>query len=128
MLKYAQSKKQKLNSRSSTEAEIIAVSDGLTLIIWFRNLLLAQGYKLPPATVFQDNQSVIALYKNGKGSSSTRTRHIALKIFFVGDRMDKKEIAVEYLPTEEMIADILTKPLVGRKFVEMRAKLMGVDI
>ena len=58
---YAQSKKQKLYSRSSTEAEIIAASDGLTILIWFRNLLLAQGYILPPATLFQDNQSAIAL-------------------------------------------------------------------
>ena len=91
---YCSSSKQKLNSKSSTEAEMIAVSDGLNHVLWLRNLLCEQGYVLPPATVFQDNMSAISLFKSGKSQSSIRTRHIGIRFFFVKDRMESKEIRV----------------------------------
>jgi hypothetical protein len=79
---------------------------------------------MDPARVYQDNQSTIALAANGR-STSTRTRHIAIRYFFVKDRVDFGEIEIEYLPTEMMRADIMTKPLQGELFREMRASLMG---
>ena len=122
---YCSSSKQKLNSKSSTESEMIAVSDGMNHVLWLRNLLQAQGYNLPPSTIFQDNMSAISLFKTGKSQSSTRTRHIAIRFYFVKDRIDAKEIAIEYVGTADMIADILTKPLQGAKFRELRLQLMG---
>ena len=104
---------------------MIAVSDGLNHVIWLRNLLEAQGYALPPSTIFQDNMSAISLFRSGKSQSSTRTRHIAIRFYFVKDRIDAQEIAIEYIGTGDMIADILTKPLQGAKFKELRYKLMG---
>ena len=77
-----------------------------------------------PATVYQDNMSTIALVKNGK-SNSDRTRHIAIRFFFISDRVTSKEINVEYMPTGEMLADILTKPLQGALFVKLRDKLLN---
>ena len=77
-----------------------------------------------PATVYQDNMSTIALVKNGK-SNSDRTRHIAIRFFFISDRITSKEINVEYMPTGEMLADILTKPLQGALFVKLRDKLLN---
>ena len=47
------------------------------------------------------------------------------KIFFVKDRIDKKEIRVEYCPTGLMLADYYTKPLMGAKFKEFRDYVMG---
>jgi len=122
---YCSSSKQKLNSKSSTEAEMIAVSDGLNHVLWLRNLLENQGYSLPPSVVFQDNMSAISLFKTGKSQSSTRTRHIAIRFYFVKDRIESKEIRVEYINTDNMIADILTKPLQGAKFKNLRLQLMG---
>ena len=122
---YAKSTKQKLNSKSSTEAEMIAVSDGLGHVLWLRNFLLCQGYDLPPATIFQDNQSAISLFANGKCSSSLRTRHIAIRFYFVKDRVEQKEVKIEFLGTDSMVADLLTKPLQGAKFVKMRVAMMG---
>ena len=122
---YCSSSKQKLNSKSSTESEMIAVSDGLNHVLWLRNLLQAQGYNLPPSTIFQDNMSAISLFKTGKCQSSTRTRHIAIRFYFVKDRIEAKEIVIEYVGTANMIADILTKPLQGAKFRELRYQLMG---
>ena len=121
---YAKSGGQKLNTKSSTEAELIALSDSATQIIWTRNFLLEQGYSLGPAIVYQDNLSKVALVKNGK-SNSERTRHIAIRYFFISDRVASKEISIEYMPTGEMLADILTKPLQGALFIRLRDKLLN---
>ena len=61
---------------------------------------------------------------NGK-SSSDRTSHINIGYFFIKDRVDSGEIKIEYKPTEEMIADILTKPLQRELFRHLRALLLN---
>jgi hypothetical protein len=120
----AQSTKQKLVSKSSTESELIALSDKCSLAIWSRDFLLSQGQEIGPAQVWQDNMSTIALTQKG-GSTSERTRHINIRYYWVKDRIGSGELKVEYQPTEEMIADILTKPLQGAKFLELRSKLLN---
>jgi hypothetical protein len=121
---WTKSSVQKLNSKSSTEAELIGAADSSSQLLWTRQFLQEQGYNVGPAILYQDNQSTMALIKNGR-SNSERTRHIAIKYFFIKDRVDKKEIAVEYLSTGEMIADILTKPLQGEQFLRLRALLLN---
>jgi hypothetical protein len=120
----ARSTKQKLNTKSSTEAELVALSDMCSKVIWHRDFLIAQGYSPPPARVYQDNQSTMSLISNGK-SHSDRTRHIAIRYFWVRDRVNNKEIEVVYCPTEQMVADILTKPIVGEKFIYLRNMLLN---
>ena len=116
--------KQKINTKSSTEAELIGLSDGLSLVIWARNFLESQGYKMPPATVFQDNMSTIAMLKNGRPTSD-RTRHVNIRFFFACDKEASGEINIEYKPTKEMLADILTKPLQGELFMQLRSELLN---
>ena len=123
---YVASVKQKLVAKSSTEAEIIGVSDGLSEVIWARNFILAQGIAVGPATVFQDNQSTMAMIEKGR-STSSRTRHIHIRYFFVKDRVESGEVVIRYLPTEDMVADILTKPLQGDLFRKLRAKLLNAS-
>jgi hypothetical protein len=106
---YAKSSKQKLMTKSSTEAELVTISDAMGQAIWTKNFLEAQGYNLPPIKLLEDNMSAIALVKNGK-SNSSRTRHIAIRYFFVSDKVENGDIEIEYMPTESMLADILTKP------------------
>lgn len=117
------SRKQKLVGKSSTEAELIAVSEMLPQIIWTREFLIAQGISVKPL-VLQDNKSTMALIEKGR-STSARTRHIAIRFFFVKDRVDAGELTIEYEPTESMVADSMTKPLQGHLFKEMRGWLMG---
>jgi hypothetical protein len=123
---WAKSSKQKLNSKSSTEAEIIGMSDVLSQVIWTRDFLISQGHQLEPATVFQDNLSAIALANNGS-SKAERTRHIAIRFFFVKDRIELGEVKLQHLGTDEMVADLLTKPLQGEKFRYLRRLLLNYE-
>jgi hypothetical protein len=71
--------------------------------------------------------SSILLEKNGRASSGKRTRHINIRYFFVADRVKSNEVSIEYCPTETMMADYLTKPLVGTKFRWFRDRVLNVQ-
>eukprot|EP00957_Ditylum_brightwellii_P052740 3997971-Ditylum_brightwellii.AAC.1 len=73
---YSVLRKQKINTRSSTEAELVGVNDDMLLILWTRLFLQAQGFKVKDNVVYQDNQSAILLENNGKRSSSKNAKHI----------------------------------------------------
>jgi hypothetical protein len=120
------STKQKLNARSSTEAEIIGVDDLMPSICWTRCFMEAQGYGIEDSIVYQDNKSAILLERNGKSSGSKRTKHINVRYFFVTDRINKKELSVEWCPTADMTGDYMTKPLQGSQFRRFRDEIMGV--
>ena len=77
--------------------------------------------------VFQDNMSSLSLEKNGRISSSKRTKHIKAKYFLIKDYYNSGEIDLWYCPTDVMWADVLTKslPLQGQKFRDMRAFLQN---
>jgi hypothetical protein len=123
---YVCSKRQGLVTKSSTESELVGISDVLPQIIWVRDFLLAQGYSTGPAKLFEDNMSTIAMANRG-ASNSPRTRHIAIRFFFVKDRIEGGEVVIEHLGTEDMLADALTKPLQGDLFRKMRGRMMGVE-
>ena len=121
---FFRSTKQKIVTKSSTESELVGLSDSLGQAIWTRNFLTGQGYKLGPTKVYQDNMSTITLAAKGR-STSDRTRHIHIRYFFVKDRVDSGEISIEYKPTKLMLADLLTKPLQGDLFRAMRRELLN---
>jgi hypothetical protein len=123
---YSASRKQKLNTKSSTEAELVGVDDVMAQVLWTRYFLEAQGYDIRDNMVYQDNQSAMLLEKNGRGSSSKRTRHLNVRYFFVTDRIKSKEVKVEYCPTGDMIGDFFTKPLQGSLFRKLRDAIMNV--
>jgi hypothetical protein len=58
-------------------------------------------------------------------STSERTRHINVRYYFIKDRVDTGEINIQHLSTDEMTADILTKPLVGSQFKRLKSKLLN---
>jgi len=117
-------KDQSINTKSSCECELVGLSDGLSQVIYTRNFLIGQGYEVPPATVMQDNTSTINLAQNGM-SNSEKTRHIDIRYFFVTDRIKSGDIIIQHMGTENMIADLLTKPLQGELFARLRDLLLG---
>ena len=121
------STKQKLITRSSTESELVAVDDLMPAILWTRNFLGAQGYETAEHIVYQDNRSAILLEKNGKASSSKRTKHINIRYFFVTDRISKGDMSVEWCPTEDMTGDFFTKPTQGSVYRRFNRWIMGTE-
>ena len=122
---HTKSSKQKLTVKSSTEAEIVGMSEYIPYNIWLVNFLSAQGYTIKHNVVYQDNQSAIRMENNGRNSCTGNSRHIHIRYFFVKDRIDKGEMHVSYCPTHNMLADFFTKPLQGSLFKRFRDVLMG---
>jgi len=118
-------KKQKLNTKSSTEGEIVGVSDYLSNVIWGKMFLEAQGYKIKENILYQDNQAAMKILKNGKTSSGQKTKHMDARYFFIKDRCVSEGIDIKYCPTEIMIADFFTKPLQGNLFRKFRDVILG---
>ncbi|CAI7877677.1 unnamed protein product [Closterium sp. NIES-53] len=110
-----QSSKQELIALSSAEAEYIALCSATKEGLYLRELLEeAKLAELPNFTVFCDNQSAIRIAN--KNGFANRTKHIALRYFFVKDEIKKGKLDLSYCPTSEMAADYLTKKLGKQKF------------
>jgi hypothetical protein len=121
---YCESTRQTLVTKSSTEAELVGLSTGVSTVIWARDFLIEQGYLTGPATVYQDNTGAISLAKNGRASSK-RSRHISIRFFFVKDRIQSGELFVTHCESRVMTADILTKGISGEGFLRLRELLMN---
>jgi hypothetical protein len=121
---YVKSSRQTLVTKSSAESELVALSEGLTYVIWSREFLIGQGYKLGPGKIFQDNQATMAMAKRG-ATSSGKSRHVNIRFYFVKDRIASGEVELEYKRTTDMLADVLTKPLQGVDFRRHRDALLN---
>ncbi len=119
------SRKQKLNTRSSTEAELVGVDDMVVLILWTKLFLESMGYNIEKNILYQDNKSAILLEENGKRSSGKRTRALNIRYFFMTDQVEKGNVIIEHCPTDDMIGDFMTKPLQGDKFRKLRKLILG---
>jgi hypothetical protein len=121
------STKQKINTRSSTEAELVSIDDVIAKVLWTKLFLEAQGYNIEKNVLMRDNISSMKLETNGKMSSGKRTRHFDIKYFYITDLLERKELTIQYCPTDKMIADYMTKPLTGSKFHTFRKKVMNPE-
>jgi Reverse transcriptase (RNA-dependent DNA polymerase) len=124
---YSMSTRQKINTKSSTEAELVGANDVMGQLLWTQYFLREQGYGSTETILYQDNKSAILLAENGRASSSKRTRHLNIRYFFITDRVADKDLTIEYCPTKEMLADYFTKPLQGALFRKLRDELMNLD-
>ncbi len=120
----AWSVRQHLVTKSSTEAEIVALSDGATPVLWGREWMLAQGHVMGPTVVYQDNIGVIALMTNGCHARN-RTRHLNVRFFFVSDRIKMGHLSALYAANDMMIVDLMTKSVMGKFFVDLRSRMFG---
>jgi hypothetical protein len=121
---YFRSAKQKIVTKSSTEAELVAASDSAGVSLHIANFLRDQGYSVPPVLLYQDNKSAIALLGRGY-STSDLTKHISLRYFWIKERTSNGEMVIEFCPTARMFANVLTKPLGGRQFLAERNAITG---
>ena len=73
--------KQRLNTRNSTETELVAADDLMRHLCWMNYFLECQGYNVHSTIMYQDNQSAILLENNGRAYSSKRTKHLNIRYF-----------------------------------------------
>jgi hypothetical protein len=120
------SKKQTSVALSSAEAEYMATDLASWEAIWLHKLLTRLfGKELELIVIHCDNQSCIKLSKNSMFHDGSK--HIEIKYHFIMDKVQKGVVQLQYIPTDEQLVDIFTKPLAKGKFVPFRDKLGVVE-
>ena len=110
---FARSVKQRLVTKSSTEAELIALNTAADETVYLRNLLTELGQPQIGATVIeQDNKSTIMMAQKSE-LGTKRTKHFTVRHYFIKSHLDEGNIQLSYYPGETLLADGLTKPLIG---------------
>jgi len=117
------SKKQRVVALSTCESELYAEAAAIQEVLWIRTMLRELGLNSATgSTVFGDNQSTIAVSKNGiKGE---RTKHVDVKYFFVTQTVESGDVVLKWIPTQQQQADIFTKALSAPVFIKLRKDLM----
>lgn len=119
------SKLQSIVALSTTEAEYVSAVSAASEAIWMRQLLTELGYAPPsPSTLHMDNQSAIQVAKNPEHHG--RMKHLDLRYYWLRDEVEKGTLAIDYVPTDSMVADILTKSL-ARVKVEEGCRQLGLQ-
>ncbi len=121
------SKRQSITAQSTAEAEYVAASSATSEVLYLRKLLSELGMpQMSATTLFEDNQPCIQIANNP--GTSARTKHIALRYHAVRERVANGEVKLVYVPTEDQVADLLTKS-VGRVILQrLRPVLMGHQV
>ena len=118
------SKKQHIIALSSTEAEYIALTHAAKEALWLRSMVSEiRGEDRKRVAINCDNQGSIALSKDNKYHS--RTKHIDIRYHFVREAIEDAKIEVNYVPSEENVSDIFTKPLAKSKFAAF-TRMLGL--
>ena len=116
------SKRQEIISLSTTESEYVAATHGMKEALWLRSLISEAFGTLKDATVmFCDNQSAIALARDHQYHA--RTKHIDVRYHFIRWVVERGVVRLVYCPTEDMVADVLTKALPSPKVKHFAASL-----
>ncbi|XP_020578757.1 uncharacterized protein LOC110023608 [Phalaenopsis equestris] len=115
------SKKQPIVTLSTCEAEYVAATSCVCHAIWLRNLL--KEISLPQEEAIKiciDNKSAIALAKNPVFHD--RSKHIDMRYHYIRECIERREIQVQYVKSQDQVADIFTKPLKIEDFIKMRSR------
>ena len=123
----SKSASQHIVTKSTCESELVTLSDSASLGMYLKNFMHEAGMGDSPGIFREDNMSTIKMTKNGR-SNSDRTKHINIRYFFVKQFLDSGDFTLEHCPTENQIADILTKPLQGELFERLRDLLLGYTL
>jgi hypothetical protein len=117
------SQRQRGISLSTTQSEIVAASEGARELVWLIRLYDGLVGQREPPTIFIDNEAALKLAHNPE--MHKRTKHIAIRHFFIRELVIEGEIEVSRVTTESNIADIFTKALPKPRMCKLR-NMMGL--
>jgi hypothetical protein len=116
------SNRQPIVTLSSAEAEFVAANAAVTSIKWMHELLHEVDVKINSTDLFVDNQAAIKMIKNPE--FHMRTKHIDLRFKYIRERYQDGLFDIQYVPSEEQVADALTKPLSKGQFRKLTSYFM----
>ena len=119
------SKKQACVALSTAEVEYIAAGHACAQSIWLKHQLMDYGVKLEKVPLYYDNTSEINLTKIPIQHS--KTKHIEIQHNFIRDHIQKGDIEIMFVKTENQLADLFTKPLASDRFNKLRIELGVLD-
>ena len=86
-----------------------------------------QGWQTSETIVYQNNTSAMQLENNSKLSSSSRTKHINVRYYFIKDCVDRKKLRIEFCGTDDLWVDFYTKTLQGKFFYNFRKTILNLE-
>lgn len=121
------SKKKSVVARSSAKVEFRAMALALCEILWLRIVLDDLRFSIQDTVkLWCDNQSAINIAHNL--IQHDRTKHVEIDRHFIKEKLEAGVIHLPYVPSEEQVADILTKGLPVKRFEDLVSKLEMWDI
>jgi hypothetical protein len=120
------STKQKSVASSSTEAELIGLSDKADSLLLLRSRMKFLGVpEMGPIEIFQDNTSTVTISYMGRPSAAARRRYIDIRYFWFKQYLDAKILSLVYCPSRVMYADALASIRAGQEFAEFVRRVMS---
>jgi hypothetical protein len=122
---YWSCSKQSVIAQSSSEAEYVAANASARNIAATRSFLTELLLPLSvPTVLLIDNQTAIRMALDD--DRAARRKHINVKHHYIRDKMNQAEIKLEWIPTQDQLADLLTKALPRATFASLRDQSMGL--
>ena len=97
---HGKSSRQKINTKSSTETELVGASDYILWTLGAKRFLMKQGYNLTRNIFYQDNKRAMKMESNGRKSAGDKSRHIHIRYFFIKYVLIRDNIELIHFPTE----------------------------
>ena len=105
-------------------ATLVTLSNFLSYVIGIKNFIYDLKYEIP-VIVYQDNMAVISTVSTGQ-NNSMRSKYISIKLAWIREQIINKIFEIKYCPTEQMIADLLTKSLQGEPFLKLKGEMLNL--
>ena len=120
-----QTRQQPSVALSTMESEFMAACAAAQESVWLIQLLKELSCEFTePVVLYEDNKACLDYSKNS--TNHQRTKHISVRYHFIRDLITERVLQLKQIPSEENIADILTKPLDKRVFQFLRSKFMSI--
>lgn len=117
-------RKQATVALSTCEAEYMLLASAMQECIYLEQLLKnIDEFQYAQTKIYEDNQGTIALAKNSVHKQ--RCKHINIKYHFIREAVNSGRVTLEYCPTNQMVADILTKPAIKVKSKSFAQNMFG---